>query len=61
MECSSNRSGVLQPTPLKCSHYTLVGVDTGIRSSYMHRNFMIQHKLILITTMAKWIIRFKRV
>ena len=45
MECSGNRSGVLQPTPLKCSHYT---VDTGIRSSCMHRNLMIQHKLILI-------------
>ena len=48
MECSGNRSGVLQPTPLMCSHYTLVGVDTGIRSSCMHRNLMIQHKLILI-------------
>ena len=48
MECSGNRSGVLQPTPLKCSHYTLMGVDTGIRSSCMHRNLMIQHKLILI-------------
>ena len=48
MECSGNRSGVLQLTPLKCSHYTLVGVDTGIRSSYMHRNLTIQHKLILI-------------
>ena len=48
MECSGNRSGVLQPTPLKCSHYTLMGVDTGIRSSCMHRNLRIQHKLILI-------------
>ena len=48
MECSGNRSGVLQPTPLKCSHYTLVGVDTGIRSSCMHRNLTIQHKLIFI-------------
>ena len=48
MECSGNRSGVLQPTPLKCSHYTLVGDDTGIRSSCMHRNLTIQHKLILI-------------
>ena len=48
MECSGNRSGVLQPTPLKCSQYTLMGVDTGIRSSCMHRNLMIQHKLFLI-------------
>ena len=48
MECSGNHSGVLQPTPLKCSHYTLMGVDTGIRSPCMHRNLMIQHKLILI-------------
>ena len=47
MECSGNRSGVLQPTPLKYSH-TLVGVDTVIRSSCMHRNLTIQHKLILI-------------
>ena len=35
-----------QLTPLKCSHYTLMGVDTG--SSCMHRNLTIQHKLILI-------------
>ena len=40
MECSGNRSGVLQPTPLKCSHYTLVGVDAGIRSSCMHHNLI---------------------
>ena len=56
MECSGNCSGVLGPTLLKCSQYTLVGVDTGIRSSCMHRNLMIQHKLILITTMAEWIL-----
>ena len=48
MECSGNRSGVLQPTPLKCSQYTLLGVDKGINSSCMHRNLTIQHKLILI-------------
>ena len=48
MEYSGNCSGVLQPTPLKCSHYTLMGVDMGIRSSCMHRNLMIQQKLILI-------------
>ena len=48
MECSGNRSGVLQPTPLKCSHYTLMGVDTGINSSCMHRNLTIQQQLILI-------------
>ena len=48
MECSGNRSGVLQPTPLKCSNYTLKGVDKGINSSCMHRNLTIQHKLILI-------------
>ena len=39
---------MLEPTPLKCSQYTLMSVDTGINSSCMHRNLMIQHKLILI-------------
>ena len=48
MECCGNRSGVLELTPLKCSQYTLMGVDTGINSSYMHRNLMIQRKLIFI-------------
>ena len=48
MECCGNRSGVLELTPLKCSQYTLMGVDTGINSSCMHRNLMIQRKLILI-------------
>ena len=48
MECCGNRSRVLEPTHLKCSQYTLMGVDTGINSSCMHRNLMIQHKLILI-------------
>ena len=56
MEYSGNRSRVLGTTPLKYSQYTLVGVDTGIRSSCMHRNLMIQHKSILITTMAEWIL-----
>ena len=44
MECRGNRSGVLGPTLLKCSQYTLVGVDTGIRSSCMHRNLMIRRR-----------------
>ena len=48
MECCGNHSGVLKQTPLKCSQYTLMGVDTGIYSSCMHRNLTIQHKLILI-------------
>ena len=45
MECSGNHSGVLEPTPLKCSQYTLM---EGINSSCMHHNLTIQHKLILI-------------
>ena len=56
IECSGNSSGVLGTTLLKCSQYTLVGVDTGIRTSCMHRNLTIQHKLILITIMAEWIL-----
>ena len=59
MECSGNRSGVLEAPPLKCSQYTLLGVDTGINiSSCMPRNLMIQHELILIsyTTTAEWIL-----
>ena len=45
MECCGNRSGVLEPTPLQC---TLMGFDTGINSSCMHRDLMILHELILI-------------
>ena len=55
MECSGNCSRVLKATPLKCSHYTLVGVGTSIRTSCMHRKLTIQYKLILIT-MAEWIL-----
>ena len=44
MECCGNRSGVLELTPLKCSQYTLMGIN----SSCMHRNLMIQRKLIFI-------------
>ena len=35
MECSGNRSGVLKPTLLKCSYYTLLGVDTDTNISYI--------------------------
>ena len=47
MKCCGDRSRVLEPTPLKCSQYTLMSVDTGINSSCMHHNLMLQHKLIL--------------